>query len=58
MGPDLIIDIGNFHAELYTSLMSPRAVSSYLAKCGKYAKEVTRRQKALEKGAKLKESRG
>lgn len=48
MGPNLIIDIGNFHAELFTSLMSDRAVSSYLSKCGRYSKELSKTQKKVE----------
>lgn len=44
-GPDLVINVGNYHAELYTELMRDNDVKRVLMASSKYAKQLSREDK-------------
>ena len=44
-GPDLVINVGNYHAELYTELMRDNDVKRVLTASSKYAKQLSREDK-------------
>lgn len=41
-GPDMIIDIGDYHAEVYTELLSERSLKRIIRNANKYAKQLGR----------------
>lgn len=44
-GPDLVINIGSYHAELYTELMKDNDIKRVLTASNKYAKQLSRGDK-------------
>ena len=44
-GPDLVINVGNYHAELYTELMQVNDIKRVLKASSNYAKQLSRGDK-------------
>ena len=44
-GPDLVINVGNYHAELYTELMPVNDIKRVLKASSNYAKQLSRGDK-------------
>lgn len=40
---DLVVDIGNYHAEVHSNLMSKKQLSHFLSVCNRYSKEISER---------------